>query len=142
MHLLTTVIGLLVLGSSSQAFAQSAKELYELQERCGRRAEETFKKEWGANIVNSRDIQMVANYENHYSTRLNKCFYLEISTSHDQAKHTSVKSLRLFDLNDNKEYATFIEGLPGLVLLMCDVRGKQCQSETEWRELIKPLMED
>jgi hypothetical protein len=120
------------------AGAQPNKELYELQERCGRRAEETFKKEWGTNIVNTAYGQIIGSYENHYSPRLNKCFYLESSTSYERKdnKSTSLKGLRLFDLNDNKEYATFIEGLT------CDVRGQQCRSEAEWRELVKPYMDD
>jgi hypothetical protein len=42
----------------------------------------------------------------------------------------------VFDLNDNKEYAMLVDGL------RCDVRGKGCTSEAEWRELIKPYMEE
>jgi hypothetical protein len=111
--------------------------IYELQERCGKRAAEVFEKEWGSNIAQYSDRQVTANFENHCSPRLNKCFYLEISTSYEKGK-TPFKTLRLFDLNDNKEYATFTEG----VLLMCVVRGKRCGSEDEWRELTKPFMED
>jgi hypothetical protein len=102
------VVLLVMAGEEETLSAQPNRELYELQERCGRQAKETFKKEWGANVVNSGNLQMTANYENHYSPRLNKCFYLEISTSYERKsnKATSLKSLRLFDLNENKEYAT------------------------------------
>src|ERR1700730_7086119 len=132
------VVLLVMAGEKEKVSAQPNKEMNELQERCGRQDKETFKKEWGANVVNSENLQMTAIYENHYSPRLNKCFYLEISTSYERKsnKATSLKSLRLFDLNENKEYATFIEGLT------CDVRGKQCHSEAEWRELVKPYMDD
>ena len=108
---------------------------YELKERCGRQAAETFKKEWGSNVVNNKNGQTVANFESHYNARLNKCFYLEISKTYERGQKPW-KSLRLFDLLDNKEYATFIEGLA------CEVRDRSCTAEAEWRELIKPFMED
>jgi hypothetical protein len=124
-----------LLVGSSLAHSQPDKVVYELQERCGKRAAEVFAKEWGSNVVNTVSGQTLANFENHYSPRLNKCFYLEISTSYEKSKQ-SFKTLRLFDLNDNKEYAIFLEGLT------CDVRGKRCATEAEWRELVKPFMED
>jgi hypothetical protein len=88
----------------------------------------------GRNIVNTKTGQMVANFENHYNSRLNKCFYLEMSTTYERGKEP-FKLLRLFDLNDNKEYATFFDGA-------CVVHDQFCQSEAEWRLLIKPFMED
>ena len=54
-------------------YAEPNKVLYELQERCGRQAADTFKKEIGGNITDTSQGQMVANLENHYSARLNKC---------------------------------------------------------------------
>jgi hypothetical protein len=122
---------------SSTAWGQPDKVIYELKERCGRQAAETFNKEWGSNVVNSKDGQTVANFENHYNARLNKCFYLEISTTYERDKKP-LKSFRLFDLLDNKEYATFIEGF----LMHCQVGDRFCTSEAEWRELIRPFMED
>jgi hypothetical protein len=124
--------------ASSTAWGQPDKVIYELKERCGRQAAETFNKEWGSNVVNNKDGgQTVANFENHYNARLNKCFYLEITTTYEQDKKP-FKSLRLFDLLDNKEYATFI----GDSLMHCEVRDRFCTSEAEWHELIKPFMVD
>jgi hypothetical protein len=123
--------------ASSTALGQPDKVIYELKERCGRQAAETFKREWGSNIVNTKDGQTHADFENHYSPRLNKCFYLEISTTYGPGKKP-FKLLRLFDLLDNKELTTFIEG----PLMHCEVRNRSCTSEAEWRELIKPFMED
>lgn len=133
--------GPFLIGSSWQlAHSQPDKVAYELQERCGKQAAQTFQKEWGGNVVNTKDGQMLANYESHYSPRLNKCFYLEISTVYQRVnnKMTSFKSLRLFDLNENKEYGSFLDGLG----LACEVQGKLCGSEAEWRELAKPFMEE
>jgi hypothetical protein len=124
-----------------EGYAQPDKILYALQERCGKRAAEVFKKGWGANIVNTAKGQMIANYENHYSPRWNKCFYLEISTSYERENNKSrrVKSLTLFDLNDNKEYGTFVEAE---FVAACQVRDRICNSEAEWRELAKAFMEE
>src|SRR5262245_35628295 len=125
--------------ASSAAWAQPDKVIYELREQCGRQAAETFKKQWGSNVVDIKNGQMHANFENHYSARLNKCFYLEIHTTYERDKKPR-KALRLFDLHDNNEYAhaAFIEG----AVIYCSVRDRFCRSEAEWRELIKPFMED
>jgi hypothetical protein len=74
------------------AQAQTAREKYDLQERCGRRAAEVFAKEWGTGFT----AKATANYENHYSSRLNKCFYL-ITTNAQ-----GIQMMGLFDLNENK----------------------------------------
>jgi hypothetical protein len=111
---------------------------YELQERCGRQAAEVFQREYGLG-ADRQDEQTLFNYENHYSARLNKCFFLEIAVSH---KPTGSKIMRLFDLNDSKEYGTFASGPTESTPLACGVRGKGCQSESEWRQLLKPFMED
>ena len=131
--------------NSVSAFAQTRRDVYELQERCGKRAEEIYKREWGFGVSNTEDRQITGHYENHYNMRLNKCFYLEISTSYERADAQRksnlpavLNSLRLFDINDNKEYATFHEG----PIVYCMVGEKFCKSQAEWRELIKSYMED
>jgi hypothetical protein len=82
------------------------------------------------------------NYENHYSARFDRCFFLEIAVTYEKGKSSSSKIMRLFDLNGNKEYGTFVSGPTESTPLACVVRGKGCQSESEWRELLKPFMED
>ena len=67
---------------SAYVSAQTNKQLYELQERCGKRAAEVFKREYSP-----AHGQMTFNYENHYSARLNKCFF----TSHE-ARHAMRRS--------------------------------------------------
>jgi hypothetical protein len=119
---------------STYVSAQPNKQLSELQERCSRQAAEAFQREYGPG-ADRQDEQF--NYENHYCARLNKCFFLEIAVSH---KPTSSKIMRLFDLNENKVYGTFVSG--PTEPLACAVRGKGCQSESEWRQLLKPFMED
>jgi len=116
--------------------AQPNKELYDLQERCGKQADELYNqnhKRW------SQTSPVSFNFEHHYSLSLNKCFYLLINDS--KPLGPNFKSMFLHDLNDKTQYYALYVKHSGL-LLGCQVRGKQCHSEQEWRELIKPFMED
>jgi len=123
---------------STYVSAQPNKDLYELQERCVKRAAEVFEREYGS----AKDATLF-NYENHYSARLKKCFFLEIAMSYEREEEKpGSKIMRLFDLNENKEYGTFVSGPTESTPLACVVRGKNCQSEGEWRQLLKPFMED
>jgi hypothetical protein len=120
---------------STYCSAQSNKNLYELQERCGKRAAEVFEREYSPPVSDDKDGQTLFNYENHYSARLKKCFFLEIAMSYEREEEKpGSKIMRLYDLNDNREY--------GSTPLACVVRGKNCQSESEWRQLVKPFMEE
>jgi hypothetical protein len=121
---------LLSLAFATGVQAQSLIDKYELSERCGKRAAEVFTKgkEETTGLILAAD-----NYENHYNSHLNKCFYLEIHQTGE------TKSLRLFDLNDHKEIGIYVGGLG---VQRCALQDKQCTSEAEWRALIKPFMED
>jgi hypothetical protein len=60
--------------SAGSRSALSQKDLYELQERCGRRAEEVFRRGWGDGVnVKVNGMTMMASYENHYNIKMNKC---------------------------------------------------------------------
>src|SRR5262249_3587429 len=91
----------------SNCEAQPNKVLYEWQERCAQQAAQTFQKEWGGKVVDTKDSQILANYENHYSPSLNRCFYLEISNTIRRVsgkQSSSYKTLKLYDLNENKQF--------------------------------------
>jgi hypothetical protein len=126
--------------------AQPNKDLYDLQERCGRRAEEVFERTYKPLIEIKAEQQVLYNFENHYNPRLNKCFFLLTWTNwqvqQGKPPQQGVKTMLLIDLNDNRQYGDFVEhGFQGAVFT-CEARGKQCRSEQEWRELIKPFMEN
>jgi len=79
---------LLLVGTAP--YAQPTKEQYELQERCGKRAAEVFKREYRPGLKGEQ-----LNYENHYSARLNKCFFLlEIGDAYEKGKSVSRKNMR------------------------------------------------
>jgi hypothetical protein len=126
----------------STSVSAQPNKLYELQERCGKRAADVFSQEYSPPVLDTEDGQTRFNYENNYSARLNRCFFLEIAVSYDNETSSNSKIMRLFDLNGNKQYGTFVSGPSESTPLTCLVRGKGCQSESEWRQLVKPFMED
>ena len=123
---------------SSGTYAASIKEQYELQERCGKRADEVFRREYGNGIGNDQ----MAGYTNHYNEKLNKCFVLvTVSIYKPDISNTMV----LFDINENKEYGsivTIITHAKDAPLTYCKVLERVCHSQKEWETLTRPFMEE
>jgi hypothetical protein len=119
------------------AVAQTNMERYLLQERCGKRGDEIFAKEYGTHSKKTENGELRFNYESHYSERLNKCFFLEDTNSYSSVggASTNWRLVRLFDANSNKEYGQ-------LGLGVCYVSDKQCKSQEEFLELLKAYMEN
>ena len=132
MKALGVLLSLVLFATGAQA--QSLNEKSELSERCGKRAASAFAERLqGVQPGVATEAGNVANYENHYNSRLNKCFYLEtLVVFHKEGVHNS---MTIFDINENKEYGAYISGT-------CYVQTKRCKTEEEWRTLIKPFMED
>jgi len=143
----TFVIALILLFAvSGYVYAQGVKEAYELQERCGKSAEEFFKKYCGDYIVTNKAGRIVSNYTNHYNRKLNKCFILVTETVYNPKeirKELGVSSTykTLDDINENKPYGFFWK-LSNGALMSCEVLGKNCKSEAQWDALVKPYMEE
>ena len=114
-----TIILLLSLSLSMDCKADSSKkELYELQERCGQKAEQVFKDKYAV-------PSGLRNYENHYNSRLNKCF---IHVYDAAAEY-------LLDVNQNEESMyIFRDG-------RCIIEGKFCKNLKEWDAFVKDKME-
>ena len=101
-------------------------------------AAEVFEREYSPPVSDDKDGQTLFNYEHHYSARLKKCFFLEIAMSYEREEgKPASKIMRLFDINENKEYGTFVSGPTEGTPVTCVVRGKNCRSESEWRQLLK-----
>jgi hypothetical protein len=133
MRLLSVIILLTaLLVTSAAAQSQSRKEIYELQEQCGKSAAEMFDRDFP-----KEDRKGFVTFENHYNVRLNKCFMLEENTltTRDQGKTYREKLLTLADVQDNKLYGSFSS-------LNCDVQETKCHSEQEFRALVRPYMEN
>ncbi|MCG6533889.1 MAG: hypothetical protein L7F78_04200 [Syntrophales bacterium LBB04] len=95
---------------------------YELQERCGRRAEELCKGEYATDC------------ENHYNTRLNKCFIL----IKDLVGVASTE--RLTDANEKKQYGAATVWPNGS--FSGSIQDKPCKDLKEWDAFVKRMMEE
>lgn len=120
------------------------KEEYELQDKCGRRCEEIFKKEYGkGGITSDESGQMMSGYQNHYNKKLNKCFMNIMTTSYPKDKTRDVLIMKnIWDVNENREYGSFIRLRKSPTPNDCKVLDKICKSEEEWDTLVKPYMEE
>jgi hypothetical protein len=142
--LIVTLV-LVCLASVSGSKAATAKEDYELQERCGKRADEIFKREHGSSgVTNTKDGQAMAGYRNHYNKKLNKCFLLLTyrDIPYKNKKDAASTLMTLHDINENKEYGSYFKSDNNNLPIDCMVSGKVCRSEREWDSLIRPYMEE
>lgn len=120
----------------------SAKEIYELNEKCGKHAATLFKKEYGNGFQTSKDGTMFTSYTNHYNVKLNKCFVLMTTTSHPNKKEDVLYMKELWDINENKQYGSMARFQKESTPIGCSVENRICKSEGEWDSLIKPYIEE
>jgi hypothetical protein len=120
-------LAMLTCAASTQA--QNRKEIYELQERCGKRAEQIYEKDFPVG-----ERKGLESFESHYNIRLNRCFMLEENATLTKDASTT-KLLTLIDVNANKIYGSFNP-------FICDVQNVTCKSEQEFRALFRQFMED
>jgi len=110
----------------------ATEPVYQLQENCERLAAETF----GRETANDEDR---IGYRAHYNARLNKCFYAETYISRTPMGVNIW--VYLSDLQENRIYGGFHRST-NIGLFYCNLRDKECHSETEWNEFMKPYMKD
>jgi hypothetical protein len=131
---------------SDTTHARSNREVYDLQERCGRRAEEFFTRNY-ENFELAGGVHTY-NYQNHYSLRYNKCF-LQVLHFASYKDGFYSRELQLLDLNENAPYGSYFStALAGpddkytKPALSCEVRGRLCRYESEWVDLASQYMDD
>lgn len=89
------------------------KVAYELQERCGKRAEEVFKGTYSYAVT----------YECHYNMKLNKCIMLIVTPGYKS----------LVDVNEHQEYGTIFYDHGR-------IEGRECKSVEECNSFVKKMM--
>ena len=101
-------------------------------------------------LAKSRDYELVfghgdVKYENHYNARLNKCMYL-LTVVFSSRGRIRLKIMTLTDIDENRVIAIFSFGQTGLQSCWLQEKASlpqsNCQTEEEWRQLIKPFMEE
>ena len=107
--------------------ADPNKAQYELSEKCGKRAEEVFDKDFAhrGNFT----------YRNHYNSKLNKCFAL-ITESDNKLIKIDLWDIYELSIYGQIGYKKFGE------ILYCGMQVHNCKSKEEWDTLVKPFMED
>ena len=140
------IIFCIALVGSAIANAESKKEEYELQERCGKRADERFKREYGDRISRYDAGQWVYHYTNHYNKKLNKCFVL--IRGHISEKDGGFMEFeQLWDINAHKEYGYFMrdrdKGGKVWSWTSCFILDKMVDADKEkWDPFVVPYMEE
>jgi len=119
---------------------------YELQERCGKSAQEYFKRKYGNGSVVTEDGREETSYANHYNKKLNKCFVT--TTLHNyvykggQPEYAKSFFITLLDVNESKEYGRFFNIYPKDTPALCEIEDKRCASYAEWDATLKTYMEE
>jgi hypothetical protein len=112
------------------------KAVYELQEHCGKTAEQWAKAD--------KDF---LDYRAHYNARLNKCFILEtLSPIVSESFSTSYNVL--YDVNENKKYGQHMvrfyrSGAPERNQSIIQDKGYEGeQAKEKWNAFVKEMMEE
>jgi len=126
----------IVFGGSGEK--SKIKDLYELQERCGKRCEDFIEREY-------RTKGVYVKYENHYNRKLNRCFVLikQDYTSKDENNNSMTHHIEdLYDVNEHKYYGHYSGFWDDIQddSISCKVLDKRCKSKVEWNSLVKPYM--
>jgi len=114
-------------------------EIYELQEHCGRAAEQWVKSRPGE----------ILNYRSHYNKQLSKCF-IHATLSPAISKNFYSSFDILYDVNGNKEYGRHTINFDsiGSESHQCFIRNKfyggrsESPAKQRWNEFVKEIMED
>ena len=135
-----------IVGCNSQNIIKEPSSLSELQEQCVNRSKEYFKKEYGNGIINGENGErLTSNCTNHYNKKLNKCYILITSTQFIRNTENKIENIRiktLFDLNENREYGSFMQFENNNKPINCRILETYCNLEKEWDLLVKPYMEE
>ena len=123
--------------ANSYASAKNLRKELELCEKCKKKCEEHFKKEYGNGILNNG--KRTVTYESHYNKKLNKCFIILTTNFIIEKYNKSYREKFLFDVNYLRDYAFYHNSG---TITFCDVERNKCSSEEEWVSLVKPYMEE
>jgi hypothetical protein len=124
-------------GYLQERTAENINTDYRLQERCEKKCEDYFKKEYGSGILNGG--KRIVTYQNHYNKRLKKCMIVLHTDYFSKKINMGYKEKFLLDVNYLRGYGFFHNSG---TITFCDVERNTCHSEEEWISLVKPYMED
>ena len=127
-HNMSTFLEILLLSATITA---AAPNMTLNQLSCEKMAAQAFRR-----ALHDEDI---VNYRAHYNASLNKCLYAETYMYTTPVGNNTW--VYLSDLQVNRIYGGFYKST-NIGLFYCSVEDKECHSEAEWNQLVKPYMED
>ena len=134
------IVPLLMLFLSNISYAADnkfdKKQIYELKTLCGKSAFEYYER--------NKLCDGHGNYTSHYNVRLNSCFIYMMASCKADKDSEIFWAEDLIDVNENKVIATYLgdNKLIGKRPAMCMVEKKECKNLGEFKELIKPYMNE
>jgi len=153
-HFIVTVILSLVAGVPLNSPAAPNKEVYELEERCGKQATKFFQAKYGdgydTSHLKNEDMAMtsLSHFSNHYNIKSNSCFILittSVTLEHKKPDSDCMGSKQeLWNINENNQLGFFYQYKcrDSSNLDTCRVSAANCKSQGEWELLIRPYMND
>lgn len=145
---------ILLITSSCNSNSRSAKEEYELQERCKQSGDAWFKE----NTPKEGESTSTFYHQNHYNKKLNKCFVLftAIVPSWDanNKRGPTGKRTLLMDVNESNSLGEFWQSNidadkksweykhgSGDMIDIESSKQINCNNKDDWDKLVKPYME-
>ncbi len=129
----------------SQGWGASPEEEKSLKQLCEEDAKYLYKKETGKMILEKIDVS----YTNHYNKSLKNCFMIiKMSTDLNLIEPPSIENLSydFYDVNEDSKDGSFLMQLDrktGVeMVIYCHVSEIECHSLLEWKNLVKPFMEE
>jgi len=130
---------ILLLAAASAVLTGCDKENAAMQEQCKNRCEAYFQKKFGDRVFDNKERAGSISYKSHFNRNLNQCFIVLDENGYERSADKLYEKKTLLTPVDNKQYAYFYNIGKSTT---CDVAGKQCQSEDEWDDLVKPYMKE
>ena len=139
------VVALIFLTASNSGLAytdMSARDAYEMQQKCAKDAKAYFVENEGSSGI-SEDTKGTYNkwYENHYNKDLNRCFILvEYKKIGGKGGSTAKWAVyNLIDVNENRTYASLMTG-DSDEAITCIFNDSRCVTSTEWWTKVRAYM--
>ncbi len=110
-----------------------------LQKQCAKQGENYFKKEYGDGVFDNKERSGSVSFDCHYHQTMKACFIVLDENGYERSADQLYEKKTLLNIPDGKQYGQFYNIGASTA---CAVAGKQCHSEDEWDELVKPYMED
>ena len=143
------VLALLAMVTLLIPISANAQSTLALQKQCAEGARKFFLQSGNKfGFWSDEKYDHMGSFECHYNKKLDKCFILVKTTMYSKNKKEDDPVwyfLDLFDVFEGKRYGIFIRERHknfNWPVQQCEVNSETCTEEREFRDLVRPYMED